>query len=133
MRRGSAGIGLQRAGSNRPSAASFAFGCSKATWSAPAPLRLKVLNLELHVAALVVHGHASAGDDLQTVLRTGAQQPRLRAPHHDAQLRQAVFQREVQVAGFGGTIVRNLAFDIDIGEKRRSECVRTAATSSRTG
>ena len=55
-------------------------------------LGLKVLGLKLQVAALVVNRDSSARDDLQAVLRTEAQQPRLRAPHHDAQLRRAVLQ-----------------------------------------
>lgn len=37
MEDGQAGIGFLCASANRPSAASFAFSCSKATFSAPAP------------------------------------------------------------------------------------------------
>ena len=77
---------------------------------------LEVLGLELQVAALVVDRHPAAGDDLQPVLGTEAQQPRLRAPHHHAQLGRTVFQGEVQVAGSGGTVVRDFAFHVNIGE-----------------
>ena len=75
-----------------------------------------MLGLELQVTALVVDGDASAGDDLHAVLRAETQQPRLRPPHHHAQLRRAVLQREVEVAGFGGAIVGDFALDVNVGE-----------------
>ncbi len=49
-------------------------------------LGLQMLGLKLQVAALVVDGHPAARDDLQTVLGTETQQPRLSAPHHHSQL-----------------------------------------------
>ena len=116
MRRGSAGIGFLRPGSNRPFSGQLGLQLLEGNLQRARALGLKVLGLELHVAALVVNRHPPAGDDLQAVLRAEAQQPRLRAPHHHPQLRRAVLQGEVQVPGFGRTVVRDLAFDVDVGE-----------------
>src|SRR5208337_5234993 len=70
-------------------------------------LGFEVLSLELEVAALVVDRHPAARDDLQPVVRAEAQQPSLRAPHHHAQLGRAILQREVQVTGTSGPVIRD--------------------------
>ena len=99
MRRGSAGSGRLRAASNSPSAASRFFSCSKASCSAPRPLRLHVLADELILALGVVDAEPAARDDVQAVLGLELQLAQRRAEHHALDLRAGVLQREVEVAG----------------------------------
>ena len=78
--------------------------------------RLHVFGEQLHLAASLIHGDASAGDDLHSVLRTEAQQARLGAEHDDAELGVAILQGEVEVAALGRAVVGDFALDPDIGK-----------------
>src|SRR5882762_2542025 len=77
----------------------------------PCTFGLQVLGDQLQLPASLVDRYFASGDDLHPILRTKPQQPRLRAEHHNVQLRRAVFQREVQVPGLRWLEVRNLALD----------------------
>src|SRR6266700_196255 len=72
--------------------------------------RLQKFGGKLKFAARVVDGDAAAGDDLHAVVRPEAEQTRLAAEHHDAQLCITVFEREVEMPGFGGSKIGYLAF-----------------------
>ena len=80
------------------------------------PLRLEVLADDLVFALGIVNAQPAAGDDVQPVFGLEAQIPD-RRPEHDAlDLRPAVLQREIHVAGVPHAAVRDLAFDPDVAE-----------------
>ena len=116
MRRGSAGKGFLRSCGEESLGGQLGLELLEGDLQGSGAHRLHVFGEQLHLAARLVHGDASAGDDLHPVLRTEAQQARLGAKHHDAKLRVAVLEREVDVAALGGTIVGDFAFDPDIGK-----------------
>ncbi len=70
---------------------------------------------ELHLAALFVDGDFAADEDVQAVLGTEAKERGLTAEEHDGQLRFAIFQSEVDVAGGRGAQIGDLALDPEIG------------------
>ena len=69
---------------------------------------------ELQLAALFVDADAAANEDVQAVFRPETEQHGLAAKEHDGKLRVGVLQREVDVAGWGGTEVGDFAFDPDV-------------------
>ena len=85
--------------------------CSKASCSAPRPLRLEQLDHELVLAALGVDLEAAEGQDLQAVLELEAHAPGPAAEQHAAELGALVLQREVGVAGRGRAQIADLALD----------------------
>ena len=116
IRRGSAGIGFLRLGSNKPFGGQLGLQLLEGNLQRARALGLQVLGLKLQVAALVVNRDAAARDDLQAVLGLKAQQPRLGPPHHHPQLCRAILQREVKMSGIGGPVVGDFAFDVNVGE-----------------
>src|SRR5579859_4553589 len=77
--------------------------------------RLQEFSGKLKLAACVVYSDAPSGDDLHAALRAEAQKPRLAAEHHDAQLRVAILEREVKMAGFRRAEIGDLALHPDVG------------------
>ena len=71
---------------------------------------------ELHLAALLVDADAAADEDVKAVFRAEAEQHGLAAEEDDGELRVGVFEREVDVAGGGGTVVGDFAFDPNVAE-----------------
>src|SRR5262249_39321785 len=57
---------------------------------------------ELQFAARVIDGDAATCNDLHTALRPEAEQTRLTAKHHDAELSIAILECEVEMTGFRG-------------------------------
>ena len=64
---------------------------------------------ELHLAALLIDADAAAHQHVQAIFRPEAEKHCLAPEKYDGQLRLGVFQREVNMAGRGGTVIRNLA------------------------
>ena len=79
-------------------------------------LRFQVFRRNLQFATVLVDGHPAANHHLHAIFRTKPQQARLRAEHHDADLRTLVFQREVEMAGIMGAEIGDLAFHPGVGE-----------------
>lgn len=69
---------------------------------------------ELELAALLVNADAAADQDVESVFRAEAKQHGLAAKEHYGQLRVCVFEREVNMAGGGGAVVGDFAFDPDV-------------------
>src|SRR3984957_3756636 len=77
----------------------FCFELFKGQLQRSRALGLKIFRGNLQLAAIFVDRHASAHDDLEAVCRAESQQARRRAEHDDANLRVAIFQREIKMAG----------------------------------
>ena len=118
IERGRSGSGRLRAAANSPSASSRFFSCSKASCSAPSPLRLHVLADDLAFAARLVDRDPAAHHDVLAVGGLEAQVAQGRAEDDGLELRLLVLQREVQVAGALPLLaVGDLAFDPDLEER----------------
>jgi hypothetical protein len=70
---------------------------------------------ELELAALFIDGDAAAGEDCEAVLRAKAEELRAIAKEDHGQLRVAVLEGEIEMAGRGGAAVGYFTFDEDIG------------------
>ena len=71
---------------------------------------------ELHLTAAFVDADAAAGENLQAILGTKAEQLRARSKDDGRELGVAVFQREVDVAAGGEAAIGDFAFDADLAE-----------------
>jgi len=69
---------------------------------------------ELHLTAAFVDADAAAGEDLEAVLGTEAEQLRARAEEDGGDLGVAVFKSEINVAAGSGTAVGDFSFDADL-------------------
>ena len=76
--------------------------------------RLEELGNELHLAALLIDGDFSPEQDVEAVGGTKAQERRLLPEEDSWELRVAILEREVDVAGGGGTEVGDFAFDPEV-------------------
>ncbi len=68
---------------------------------------------ELKLAAAFVHRDASTNLDREAIPGLEAEKLRLPAEEYDGKLRVAILEREVDMAGSGGTEIRNLALDVE--------------------
>ena len=66
----------------------------------------------MELAASFVDGDAAANFDCHPVFGLEAEETGLAAEEHDGKLRVSVLEREVDVAGGGGTAIRDLALDV---------------------
>lgn len=78
-------------------------------------LRLEILRVQLQLSPSLVDGDATSREYLQTVLWPKLQQASRAAEHDDGQLGAVVLQSEIKVAGVGGAMIRDLAFNPDVG------------------
>ena len=69
---------------------------------------------ELHLAALLVDADAAADQDVEAVFRAEAEKHGLAAEEDDGELGVGVLEGEVDVAGGGGAVVGDFAFDPDV-------------------
>jgi hypothetical protein len=69
---------------------------------------------ELELAALLVDTDAAADQDVEAIFRTKAEKHGLAAKENDGQLGVCILEREVEMAGGGGAIVGDFAFDPDV-------------------
>jgi hypothetical protein len=69
---------------------------------------------ELELAALLVDADAAADEDVEAILGAKAEEHGLAAKENDGQLRVGVLEREVEMAGGGGAVVGDFAFDPDV-------------------
>ena len=69
---------------------------------------------ELHLAALLVDADAAADEDVEAVFRAEAEEHGLAAEEDDGELGVGVLEGEVDVAGGGGAVVGDFAFDPDV-------------------
>ena len=69
---------------------------------------------KLHLAALLVDAYAAANQDVDAVLGSEAEEHGLAAKEDDGELGVSVLEGEVDVAGGGGTVVGDFAFDPDV-------------------
>ena len=76
--------------------------------------RLDVAHVNLILAAQFVHAKRAAQRDVQAVVGTELQQPRLVAETDAANLRARIFQGEIKMAGLRRTEIGDFAFDPDI-------------------
>ena len=79
-------------------------------------VRLEMLADQLIFALRLVDGYAAARDDAQSVGRLEFEVAQRRPENHRADLRGAVLEREIQVAGVPHAAVRELAFDPHLEE-----------------
>ena len=84
----------------------------------PGPARLHGLGNQLQLPPALIDRNASAHQDSQPILWAEAQQLGLSAKQNDGELRFAILQREVHVAGSRGAAVRDLALDPDVRVRR---------------
>ena len=76
--------------------------------------RLHGFGDQLHLSALLVDADAAANQDMKAVFRAKAQEHGLAAEEDDGELGVGVLEGEVDVAGGGGAIVGDFAFDPDV-------------------
>ena len=118
MRRGSMGSGFLRAYVEKPLGVEALLELLERQLQRAHSRRLDVLDVNLVLAARLVHADRSAHDQLQSVLGPEFQPHRLRAKAHAAHLRLRVLEREIEMPGLRGTIVGNFALDPQIRELR---------------
>src|SRR5450755_3907414 len=78
-------------------------------------LGLEVLGGNLELAAVFIYGHATADNHLQAIGRPEAEQARRRTEHHYTNLRIAIFEGEVKMAGIRSAEIGDLTFHPRIG------------------
>ncbi len=76
--------------------------------------RLHGFGDELHLSALLIDADATANEDVEAVFRAEAEEQGLTAEEDNGELRVSVLEREINVAGRGGTVVGDFAFNPDI-------------------
>ena len=107
-----------RAGSNSPSACSLLLQLLERELQRAEAVRLQVLADELIFALRLVDAEAAARDDVQAVLGLELEVAHGGAEHHRLDLRAAVLQREVDVAGVPHPAVRDFPLDPEVAEAR---------------
>ena len=102
IRAGSGGIGFFLSGGEQAFGFELGLELLEGQLQGSGAFGLDVFGGDLELAAVFVDGDSSADDDLQTVGGAKTQQARGGAEHDHVDLRVAVFQREVKMAGIGG-------------------------------
>ena len=118
IRRGKRGSGRLRPAANRPSAASLRLSCSNASCSAPTPLRLERLHLQLVFAAGFVDIDRAARQHRQAVLGLEFPVAVGGAERHALHLRFPLLQGEIVVAARGQLQAGDLARDPHVPKLR---------------